>query len=63
VTENGVGNLWAQPIKGGAGRQITNFSSELIGYYQLSRDGKSLFLHRRHIDSDIVLLRDTSVQQ
>jgi Tol biopolymer transport system component len=44
ITENGVGNLWAQPIKGGLGHQITNFSSELIGYYQLSRDGKSLLL-------------------
>jgi serine/threonine protein kinase len=60
ITENGVGNLWAQPIKGGLGHQITNFSSELIGYYQLSRDGKSLLLHRRHIESDIVLLRDTA---
>jgi eukaryotic-like serine/threonine-protein kinase len=63
ITENGVGNLWAQPIKGGLGRQVTNFSSEVIGHYQLSPDGKSLLLHRRHIDSDIVLLRDTAAQQ
>ena len=62
ITDNGVGNLWAQPIKGGLGHQITNFSSELIGYYQLSGDGKSLLLHRRHIESDIVLLRDTAPQ-
>ena len=63
ITENGVGNLWAQPIMGGLGHQITNFSSELIGYYQLSRDGKNILVHRRHIDSDIVLLRDTAAQQ
>jgi serine/threonine protein kinase len=62
VTENGVGNLWAQTIDGGVGHQITNFSSELIGYYQLSRDGKNLLLHRRRVDSDIVLLRDTTSQ-
>jgi eukaryotic-like serine/threonine-protein kinase len=58
ITDNGVGNLWAQPISGGPGHEITNFSSELMGYYQLSRDGKSLVVHRRDIESDIVLLRD-----
>ena len=58
ISENGVSNLWAQPIEGGLGHQITNFSSESIGYYQVSRDGKSLLLLRRQIESDIVLLRD-----
>jgi eukaryotic-like serine/threonine-protein kinase len=60
ITENGVGNLWVQPISGGPGRQVTNFSSEQMGYYQFSGDGKSLLLQRRHMDSDIVLLRDTA---
>jgi serine/threonine protein kinase len=55
-------NMWAQPIGGGAGRQITTFSSELIGGYQLTPDGKNLVLHRRHTDSDVVLLRDTTSQ-
>jgi Tol biopolymer transport system component len=62
ITENGVGNMWAQPIGGGAGRQITTFSSELIGGYQLTPDGKNLVLNLRHADSDVVLLRDTASQ-
>jgi len=62
ITENGVGNMWAQPIGGGAGRQITTFSSELIGGYQLTPDGKNLVLNLRHADSDVVLLRDTTSQ-
>ncbi len=63
ITENGVGNLWVQPIKGGPGHQITSFSSERIEHCELSPDGKSLFLSRYHRDSDIVLLRDTSAAQ
>jgi eukaryotic-like serine/threonine-protein kinase len=63
ITENGIGNLWVQPVSDGRGHQITNFTSEQMGYYQLSPDGKSLLLHRRHTDRDIVLLRDTAVQQ
>jgi len=63
ITENGVGNLWAQPVSGATGHQITHFTSEQMGYYQFSPDGKSLLLHRRHTDRDIVLLRDNAVQQ
>jgi hypothetical protein len=54
--------MWAQPIGGGAGRQITTFSSELIGGYQLTPDGKNLVLDLRHADSDVVLLQDTTSQ-
>ena len=60
ITENGVGNMWAQPISDSAGHQITTFSSELIGSYQLTHDGKNLILHRRHTESDVILLRDTT---
>jgi hypothetical protein len=60
IAENGVDNLLAQPKKGGPGRQITSFSSDRIGYYHLSPDGKSVFLWRYHSDSDVVLLRDTA---
>jgi serine/threonine protein kinase len=63
ITENGVGNLWAQPIKGRPGHPITRFSSERIGYYGLSPEGDNLLLSRYHRDSDVVLLRDTSAQR
>jgi len=62
ITENGVGNMWAKPISGDTGHQITTFSYELIGSYRLTPDGKNLVLHRRHTDSDVVLLRDTTSQ-
>jgi Tol biopolymer transport system component len=60
ATENGVGNLWIQPLDGGAPHQITNFHSELIRDFQWSPDGKKLALVRGHTDTDIVLLTDTS---
>jgi len=63
ITENGVGNLWVQPVSDGRGHQITNFTSQQIGHYQFSPDGKNLLLHQRHTDRNIVLLRDTAVQQ
>jgi eukaryotic-like serine/threonine-protein kinase len=58
ITENGVDNLWAQPIRSGLGHQTTNFTSERIGYYELLPDGKNLLLTRQHRHSDIVILRD-----
>jgi Tol biopolymer transport system component len=30
ITQNGVGNLWLQPLDGSPGRQITNFKTDLI---------------------------------
>jgi eukaryotic-like serine/threonine-protein kinase len=57
ISENGVGNLWAQPVEGGAGHKVTNFSSERIEYYQVSPDGKNILLTRYHTDSDVVLLQ------
>jgi serine/threonine protein kinase/Tol biopolymer transport system component len=42
------------------GRQITNFTSDLIDAYHFSLDGKQLGVLQRHAISDVVLLRDTS---
>jgi eukaryotic-like serine/threonine-protein kinase len=42
------------------GRQITNFSSDLIDAYHWSLDGKHLGVLQRHSVSDVVLLRDNS---
>ena len=56
--ENGVDNLWLQPLDGSKGRQITNFSSEHIYDFHWSFDGKQLGLVRGHTDSDVVLIRD-----
>jgi Tol biopolymer transport system component len=58
VREKGVDNLWVQPLDGGAGRQLTNFSSLKIYSYEWSADGKSLALVRGDSPSDLVLIRD-----
>jgi eukaryotic-like serine/threonine-protein kinase len=59
VTRNdGVDNLWMQPLDGSKGRQITNFPSERIYDFHWSFDGKQLALVRGHTDSDVVLIRD-----
>ena len=59
IVENGVGNIWAQPIDGSPGRRLTNFTSDQIRTFQFSPDGKTLAVTRMHVVSDAVLLRDT----
>jgi serine/threonine protein kinase len=62
ILENGVENLWRQPIDGTAGSQITNFQTDVFKSYQYSPDGKTLGVLRLHRDSDVVLLRDTTAK-
>ncbi len=59
VREKGVDNLWQQPLDGGAGRQITNFTSLKIYSYRWSLDGKTLALVRGDSPSDVVLVEDS----
>jgi Tol biopolymer transport system component len=58
IREKGVDNLWLQPLDGGPGRQITNFSALKIYSYQWSQDGKNLALVRGESPSDLVLIQD-----
>ena len=60
VRENGVDNLWRQPLDGSAGKWETEFKAEQIGAFQWAPDGKRLALVRGHTDSDVVLIRDES---
>jgi serine/threonine protein kinase len=59
IRENGVDNLWLQPLDGSRGRQITNFQSDAIRLFEFSPDGKTLGVFREHTESDVVLLHDT----
>jgi eukaryotic-like serine/threonine-protein kinase len=59
VKENGVDNIWLQPLDGSPGRKITNFNSEQMGEIHWSPDGKSLGVLRYHADSDVVLLQES----
>ena len=58
IRNNGADNLWRQPLDGGAGQQITNFSADNITSFKFSPDGKTLGILRSHQESDVVLLRD-----
>ena len=63
IRENGVENLWLQPIDGsgpgGGGHRISNFTADEFAWYAYSPDGKTLGVLRNHPESDVVLLRDT----
>ena len=54
-TKNGVSNIFAQPLDGGAPKQLTDFKADRIFYFGYSRDGKQLALSRGTQRSDVVL--------
>jgi Tol biopolymer transport system component len=56
LTRNGVTNLWEQPIDGSPLKQLTNFASDRIFSFQISRDGKQVALDRGTSASDVVLI-------
>ncbi|MCU1302459.1 MAG: serine/threonine protein kinase [Candidatus Sulfotelmatobacter sp.] len=56
--ENGVDNLWLQPLDGSKGKKITDFTSEHLYDFHWSFDGKQLAMGRGHTDADVVLIRD-----
>ena len=57
--ENGVDNLWLQPLDGSKGKQLTDFASDRIYDFHWSFDGKQLAIVRGHTDADVVLIRDS----
>jgi eukaryotic-like serine/threonine-protein kinase len=59
IRQDGVDNLWLQPLDGSGGRQITNFQSDAIQNFEFSPDGKTLGVYRLHSESDVVLLHDS----
>lgn len=56
ITKGGVTNLWAQPVDGGAPKQITNFTSDIVYSFDFSRDGKQITFSRGSIPSDVILI-------
>jgi Tol biopolymer transport system component len=39
---SGVANVWSQPTDGGAPKQLSNFKSEYLNSFAISRDGKQI---------------------
>jgi serine/threonine protein kinase len=58
IRDQGVDNIFVQPLDGSAGHQITNFTSDNIAEFQWSPDGKTLAVARTHNTSDVVLLQE-----
>jgi eukaryotic-like serine/threonine-protein kinase len=56
VTRDGVSNIWSMPINGGAPKQLTNFTSDQIAWFDLSRDGKPTLFSRGSTTKDVVLI-------
>jgi Tol biopolymer transport system component len=55
-TEKGVSNVWSLPIDGGQPRQLTDFTSGLIYWFDLDRTGKPSLFSRGTINRDVVLI-------
>jgi eukaryotic-like serine/threonine-protein kinase len=60
IRENGVDNIWVQPLDGSPGHQITHFTTDQIDSFHWSADGKNLALIRGHSESDVVLLQQSN---
>ena len=60
TADNNVDNVWLQPLDGKPGRQITQFHSDSILGFAWSPDQKKLQVPRGHLESDVILLRDTT---
>ncbi|PYS71983.1 MAG: hypothetical protein DMF69_08805, partial [Acidobacteria bacterium] len=55
---NGPGQIWTLPSTGGAAKQLTNFTSDSLFWFDWSRDGKQLAVARGTQLSDVVLITD-----
>lgn len=60
MAEGGTDNIWVQPVDGSAMRRLTNFSFQNTNSFEWSPDGRTLAILRFNVESDVVLLRDTS---
>ena len=57
LTRAGASNVWRQTVPHGPLKQITNFSTGVIGNFVWTPDGKTLVLTRGTRGSDIILLK------
>jgi TolB protein len=54
---SGILNVWSQPLDGRAPKELTNFKSEFVSNFAISRDGK-IATYRFSATRDIVLIKD-----
>ncbi|HJX93057.1 MAG TPA: protein kinase, partial [Pyrinomonadaceae bacterium] len=58
VAQNGVLNIWVQPIDGGPAQPVTDFKADLIQCFAWSPDGKQLAVARGTTPTDLILVRN-----
>ena len=54
-TINGVSNIWSLSIDGSAPKQLTDFKTDQIFWFDFSRDGKQLAVSRGFQTSEVIL--------
>ncbi|MBS1792113.1 MAG: protein kinase [Acidobacteria bacterium] len=57
-TRNGISNIWLHFFEGGEPKQLTQFTSDQIFWFDWSRDGKQLATSRGRVANDVVLISD-----
>ena len=55
---DGVSNIWRQPIDGSAPVQVTNFTTDRIFNFAFSPDDSQLALSRGTLNSDVVMIEN-----
>ena len=53
-------NLWSQALDGSNRKPPTSFEKDLIFRYAFSPDGKQIPMERGSIETDALILRDTT---
>ena len=54
---SGILNVWCKPIDGSAPKQLTDFKSEFVSHFAISREGR-IAAYRFSATRDIVLIKD-----
>jgi len=56
VTTGGVSNIWSQPLAGGEPKQLTDFKTEKIFWFDWSRDSSQIACARGAETDDVILI-------
>jgi len=60
VDRTGMSNIWMQPLDGAPAKQLTDFKTDRIFWFDWSYDGKQLALIRGAVSSDVVQISDSN---
>ncbi len=55
---NGISNVWTQTISGGEPKKITDFASDKIFSFDVSKDGKKFVYARGSLSDDLILIEN-----